>query len=270
MPYIYIIHFDNKLHHAGHYAGCTNNLRARLTTHANGLGANLTRVIKDREIEWSLGGLMITTHANMRRLERKLKDIGHTSRYCEICTKNPARLPDTTPYEINAIPWAPTSQALRTPLTYNQETTIRTTEEGEPHSTIIQIKSLMRADKDALEFIPAGGAQGLQILVAKRKIIVAQKKNQVIGYAAFTTTLSNETTTIHQCCVRDDERMNGIGKALVEAVIENTSSDQIIAKVRNDLAANEFWSTIGFEQFMQAKHKTSGNLINHYKMTIKD
>jgi hypothetical protein len=58
----------------------------------------------------------------------------------------------------------------------------------------------------------------------------------------------------------------GLGTELVEAIKTKWPKTQIIAKVRDDLAANHFWKAIGFQLIFQTTHKTSRNLINHYQL----
>jgi predicted GIY-YIG superfamily endonuclease/N-acetylglutamate synthase-like GNAT family acetyltransferase len=266
MSYIYVLHFCDKLAHAQHYVGCTGALKARLTAHANGAGANITRVLHERGIEWTLGGLMTTTHANMRRLERQLKNIANSDRYCELCTKQTKRLPETTPFAIAAVPFPVNSWQLRTGVKLPKDMTVRLTTEQDGPEIMEQIKHLMRADKDALGFIPAAGQQGLNTLVARGRIALVQAHKEILGYSAYTINMQQDTTTIHQCCVRDDVRLMGLGEKLVKLIRESHPDTDFIAKVRDDLAANHFWQAIGFTQILQQPHKTSGNIINHYRL----
>lgn len=104
MSIIYILHFDEPLHHARHYIGVSSEqrLEARLKAHANGHGANLTKVLHTLGIGWRVGGL-IKTEGHPRLDEAHLKQIKHTSRYCELCTKTPKRLRGTTPISIEEL-----------------------------------------------------------------------------------------------------------------------------------------------------------------------
>lgn len=270
MPYIYVLHFDDKLAHAQHYTGCTAKLRQRLTAHANGGGARLTRELANRGIEWRLGGLMETTQTNMRKYERTLKDQANAGRYCEICSNPPTKLPGTRPYPIGAVPFKATSVDLRDANYRKTPHDVRLTAPGEPDTTQEAIKWLMRADKDALGFIPAAGPQGLTQLVSRGRLAVAELDHEIIGYAAYTLNFRQDRLTIHQCCVRDDARLMGVGKDLVELIRNAAPEAEILAKVRDDLAANHFWRAIGFAQVEQLPHKTSGNLINHYHHEPKE
>ena len=264
MPYIYILHFHEKIAHAAHYTGSTTGLKARLTAHANGAGARLTRELHDRGIDWTLGGLMTVNQTNLRKLERKLKNIAHADRYCELCTRVPSHLPGTTPYSIHAVPFAANSWSLKTDSKLPKDLIMRLTNENDNAALMEQIKYLMRSDKDALGFIPAGGQQGLNTLVANGRIAIVQTGQELLGYAAYTVNPAREITTIHQCVVKDSARLLGLGKSLVAMVRREWPETNILAKVREDLAANHFWQAIGFAHLLSKPHETSGNLINHY------
>ena len=209
---------------------------------------------------------MMTSHANMRRQERALKDIANAARYCELCTAQPTRLKGCTPYSIDAVPFAADSITLRKECITPCHATIRVSDDHTTPETIDQIKWLMRADKDALGFIPAGGTQGLQYLVPNGGLQIAELNNEVVGYIAFTLNPRRELMTIHQACVADGQRLGGIGRRLIQQARRKWPEAEVLAKVRNDLAANHFWRAIGFVQVHQAAHATSGRLINHYRI----
>src|SRR5262249_60539998 len=54
MSTVYLIHFNQKYHHAGHYIGLTDDLDARLECHTSGNGARLMEVITSAGITWQL------------------------------------------------------------------------------------------------------------------------------------------------------------------------------------------------------------------------
>lgn len=266
--YIYVLHFNEPLHHARHYTGCTTHLQARLTAHANGQGSSLSRYMWANQLEWTLGSLFVCTKAAMRRHERALKNTNNAPKFCGICFNPPARLPETTPYPLEAIPFGITSATIRKNTNWiPSEIRVRLTSTEEPKTTILLILDLMKRDKDALGFIPCGGAEGIQVIHDKSLIAIVSNRNTDVGYAAFT--ISNEDgqpvrLNIHQCVVADDARLLGHGKALVEFIAEKFPTLQLTAKVRDDLAANEFWLSMGFQLINQRKHKTSLNPINQY------
>lgn len=269
MPYIYILHFGTKLAHAEHYTGCTADLRTRLIRHANGDAARLTQVLIEEGIEWRLGGLMETSVRNMRRLERHLKDQHNAWKYCEICSQPPMAMKGCKPWPVGLVPFEATSQALRGIAVYQLRPHVRPISAGDGPEVMEQVRKLMRKDKDALGYIPAGGSQGLQLLVSRGQIMLAEMADVVIGYAAYTVSRHNDLINIHQCCVADEYRLGGTGTKLVGAVGEKHAGIEMCCKVRSDLAANHFWEAIGFECVGSVAHKTSGNVLNHYRAKNK-
>lgn len=83
--WVYLIHFDRPIFHSRHYLGCTSSLRARLLRHALGNGANLLRVARHRDIEWTVARIWRAGFD----VERNLKDLKNMPRYCPMCTKAP-------------------------------------------------------------------------------------------------------------------------------------------------------------------------------------
>lgn len=81
---VYLIHFDRRYRHAGHYTGWTEGeLEARLSEHRAGTGARLMEVIKAAGIGWTVA----RTWEGTRHLERALKRRGGAARHCPICRK---------------------------------------------------------------------------------------------------------------------------------------------------------------------------------------
>lgn len=83
---IYIIHFDEKLHHAQHYVGYCKEERfeLRLLEHGTGIGAKIIRALIKKNIHYRVA----VTFPGDRKVERKIKNQKNTRRYCPICKKN--------------------------------------------------------------------------------------------------------------------------------------------------------------------------------------
>jgi hypothetical protein len=81
---VYLLHFDSRYGHAGHYTGWSD-LPARLAEHAAGRGARLMAVITEVGISWHLA----RTWVGRRSLERALKRQGGASRRCPACGVHP-------------------------------------------------------------------------------------------------------------------------------------------------------------------------------------
>src|SRR5690348_739489 len=82
---VYLIHFDRRYQHAGHYLGWARDLLARLAEHARGHGARLMAVITEAGIGWQLA----RTWPGGRARERQLKKQGGASRRCPLCGVKP-------------------------------------------------------------------------------------------------------------------------------------------------------------------------------------
>lgn len=80
---VYLIHFDEKLKHAQHYLGSTDNLEQRLERHRSGNGARLMEVIMQAGITWQLA----RTWEGGRDVEKRLKRQKNSPRLCPICNK---------------------------------------------------------------------------------------------------------------------------------------------------------------------------------------
>jgi predicted GIY-YIG superfamily endonuclease len=81
----YLIHFDQRYAHAGHYLGSTHDLDARLAEHRAGRGARLMEVVTGAGIGWHV----TRTWPGGRDRERALKDQHQGPRLCPECTPTP-------------------------------------------------------------------------------------------------------------------------------------------------------------------------------------
>lgn len=87
MAHVYLLHFDQKLHHAQHYLGFTpNGVESRLEKHLKGKGAKLVKAVVD------LGRAVVVARIwehddwkEARAQERRMKRTNHLPSYCPIC-----------------------------------------------------------------------------------------------------------------------------------------------------------------------------------------
>jgi predicted GIY-YIG superfamily endonuclease len=79
---VYLLHFDQRYEHAGHYTGWAEDLDRRLAEHLGGRAARLIEVITQAGIGFRLAR---TWPGVTRARERQLKQQGGASRYCPIC-----------------------------------------------------------------------------------------------------------------------------------------------------------------------------------------
>lgn len=96
---LYLLHFDPPVGRAQHYLGYTTpeNLALRMTTHARGHGAALTR----RAFEQGSKVYFARTFPDQdKHTERRLKQAGHMKRLCPLCCEALARMKSEV-YEID-------------------------------------------------------------------------------------------------------------------------------------------------------------------------
>jgi predicted GIY-YIG superfamily endonuclease len=84
---VYLLHFDTRYKHAGHYVGFTFDLESRVADHLAGRGARLMEVIVDAGI----GARLARTWSGSRRLERRIKNGKATPRLCPVCNPRAMR-----------------------------------------------------------------------------------------------------------------------------------------------------------------------------------
>lgn len=265
MAFIYLLHFDTPLSHAEHYVGCTEHLHERLMIHASGRGANLTKVLAANGAPWRLAALGLCSHSAMKRVERTLKDSRNVPRYCPICNpENTPKMPGTQPYALNLLQFAATSKDLAPAGFAATDVTLRMTSDREPPTTMLMIQDLMKKDKDALGFVPAGGREGTIVLHDTGRIAIVSINGQDAGYLTHTLAQDRSRLNFHQCCIRDDARLAQLGRAMVDFTSHAYPQADVWAPVRVDIPAIFFWSAIGFRVQRSHIHKTSGKQIQHF------
>jgi len=75
----YLLHFDKRYHHAGHYLGKSSQLDKRIAAHRAGRGGRLLEVIRAAHIGFRLARTWDGDH------ERELKRRHSGVRLCPIC-----------------------------------------------------------------------------------------------------------------------------------------------------------------------------------------
>ncbi|MEW6212280.1 MAG: endonuclease [Acidobacteriota bacterium] len=84
---VYLLHFDRRYQHAGHYVGWTTDLDSRVADHLAGRGARLMTVI----VGAGIGARLARTWPGSRRLERQIKNQKGTPRLCPVCNPHAMR-----------------------------------------------------------------------------------------------------------------------------------------------------------------------------------
>lgn len=103
---MYLIHFDSRYFHAGHYVGLADDVEERLNEHRQtfwareiqpdgaragiktGTGATLLGVLNSEGIAWQLARVWT---GGDRELERRIKRNKNTPRFCPICNPDAYR-----------------------------------------------------------------------------------------------------------------------------------------------------------------------------------
>lgn len=81
---VYLICFDEKIHHAKHYIGYTKNVEKRYKRHKAGTGSRLLKALNKRGIDYRV----VRTWEGDKKWERKLKKRKNAKKLCPVC--NPA------------------------------------------------------------------------------------------------------------------------------------------------------------------------------------
>ena len=80
---VYLIHFEEKLHHVQHYIGFVEkNLKQRVKKHKNNKGAKLLIAVNLKGIQWEV---VRVWEEGDRTLERKLKNCKKARCFCPVC-----------------------------------------------------------------------------------------------------------------------------------------------------------------------------------------
>lgn len=84
---IYLICLDEKLKHAKHYLGFSNDPAAREKRHYRGDGARMLRAAREQGITWSVVKVWEGSRSDERRLKRRRE----AKKYCPRCAGEKVR-----------------------------------------------------------------------------------------------------------------------------------------------------------------------------------
>jgi ribosomal protein S18 acetylase RimI-like enzyme/predicted GIY-YIG superfamily endonuclease len=264
--YVYVLHFEAKLAgHAQHYVGCTADPLTRLVCHAHGHSSSIMRAVKKAGIPFRLAYLGECKRTQMKRLERQCKGWKNAHEFCEVCRGQAVRaVAATTPLPLEMLPFPITSEDL---LKHRPPPPVTISRSG-PKTPVAAVEAMIRFGKEeagALGFIPTSG---LGSYTAQGQVMLAYAGKLLVGYCLFGKG-DGQSLNIQQTCVADGYRGLGIGRRLVQAIIDAHPGQVIRAKVRDDLHANGFWAAIGFKCPGDHTHRTSANVLHVWTYTPK-
>lgn len=109
------------------------------------------------------------------------------------------------------------------------------------------IKQIADANKETIGFVlrPA-----LAQNIERGWVLVAEREGVVIGFANYRHR-RDEQTTLYEICVAEEHRDNGVGKSLLEALIEESrrlGKGRLRLKCPVGSEANAFYANLAFEQ----------------------
>lgn len=85
----YLIHFDQKHHHAQHYIGCSQHIGWRIRRHLDNNGARLLKTLNGLGISWQVVRVWPVCGVDERyKLEQQLKSRKKSATFCPICNPN--------------------------------------------------------------------------------------------------------------------------------------------------------------------------------------
>jgi ribosomal protein S18 acetylase RimI-like enzyme len=89
--------------------------------------------------------------------------------------------------------------------------------------------------------------------IEKGKLLVARSSetSAIVGFVRINHRRSGTETAIYDVCVDDHYHRQGVGRALVKAVAEQSGQfnrTSIVLLCPEDLSANDFYRSIGFER----------------------
>lgn len=92
----------------------------------------------------------------------------------------------------------------------------------------------------------------------KGTIITVEKNNMVVGFVNFRHRMRDKQTTIYELVVSKEYRNQGLGKKLIEKLIEECiklNRDFILLKCPEDNESNRFYKKYGFTFIKKQKGK---------------
>jgi ribosomal protein S18 acetylase RimI-like enzyme len=110
-----------------------------------------------------------------------------------------------------------------------------------------QLKKLAAENSDALGFVLRSA---LALAIMEKRVVVAIANNKIIGFQEYYHRKRDGQTTLYHKCVALEFRRQGIGTALVDAVLDECKEkgrEWLLLKCPEDLPSNSFHKQYGFQ-----------------------
>lgn len=115
-------------------------------------------------------------------------------------------------------------------------------------NTVELVAGMMKQNYDAVGFIPT---TRIELYERSGQIILQNDlRGRAAGYLIYGTALPGKPLSVYQTCIDHDRRLLGFGETAVHALIERATvrnCSAIKLRCADDLAANAFWLSLGFE-----------------------
>lgn len=123
-----------------------------------------------------------------------------------------------------------------------------------------QLKSIADANRETLGFVLR---RKIEDAIKQERVLIASSGDLLMGFVIYRHRKRDKQTTLSEICVHNAWRGQGVGKSLLEALIqecERLEREFIQLKCPENLSANEFYKQLGY-QFIATEAGKKRNLI---------
>ena len=93
--------------------------------------------------------------------------------------------------------------------------------------------------------------------VDRHEMLVAESDGEIVGFARYHHRRDTQTT-LYDIAVSPAQRLNGVGRALIDALVDESrilGKQMIVLRCPEELPANGFYAHIGFERWREEPGK---------------
>ena len=126
------------------------------------------------------------------------------------------------------------------------------------------LKAIADKQADLLGWVPRSAYEQK---LEDNEIFIAEQGDEIVGFVDYHHRRDN-TTTLHKIAVAEDYFGQGIGRLLVEALVDECESEQILSirtKCIEGSVSNKFFQAIGFKLlFTDPGKKRATNVYDYF------